>query len=147
MELLMRLINQKNNIMKTIKKQFKLITTILSVIILLQGCTVYKSADVTLDEAAMSGTKVRIKTNDNQTLKFKTVEVENGNYYGLLYFKNTWVKTELNKDNINKVQIKDKAVSTVLNIVVPLAIIGIIMEVSSSGGFFSWDGVKCNPCN
>ena len=132
--------------MKTINKQIKLVTTILSMIILLQGCTVYKSANVTLDEAVRADTKVRIKTNDNETLKFKNIEVENGNYYGLVNFKNAWVRTQINEDNIHKVQLKDKTVSIILNIVIPLAIFAIIVAGSSTGGWFS-DGVKCNPCN
>ena len=132
--------------MKVIKNQIKSIALMLSMLILLQGCTVYKSANVTLEEAVMSDAKVRIKTNDHQTLKFKKIEVENENYYGLIYFKNTWVKTELNEDNINKIQLKNKAVSAVLNIFVPLAIIAVIAVSSSSGSFFS-NGIKCNPCN
>ena len=38
--------------MKTIKKQFRTVSLLFGVIIMLQSCTVYKSTAVTLDQAA-----------------------------------------------------------------------------------------------
>ena len=64
--------------MKTSTKHLKVVALIFSVVILFQSCvTVYKSGNVTLEEAVRADTKVRIKTKDHQTLKFKNVEVEN----------------------------------------------------------------------
>ena len=103
----------------------KTVALFFSILIFFQGCTVYKSANVTLEEAVRADTKVRIKTNDNQTLRFKNVGVENENYYGLVYFKNTWVKTQINENNIDKIQLVDQTLSTVLNIVaIPVVLIG-----------------------
>ncbi len=109
--------------MKTLKKQLKVVALFFSVSILFQGCTVYKSANVTLDQAVIANTKVRIKTNDNQTLKYKNVEAENGIYYGLMNYENSWVKTPINEDNIDKVQVKDKTLSTILTVAIPVVII------------------------
>ena len=131
--------------MKAIKTHLKVLALFFSALIFLQGCTVYKSANVTLDEAVRADTKVRIKTNDNQTLRFKNVGVENGNFYGLFNYKNEWVKTQINENNIDKVQLKNKVGSTILNIFVPLAIIGIIVATTSLDVLGS--PVKCNPCN
>ena len=124
--------------MKTSTRQLKVIALLFSLLILLQGCTVYKSANVSLEEAVRSDTQVRIKTNDNQTLKFKNVEAENGIYYGNMYKKSTWVKTAINEDSIAIVQVKDKTLSTVLSIAIPLVIIGGILVVAvdaSLGGY------------
>ena len=132
--------------MKTIKTYLKAVALFFSILIFFQGCTVYKSANVSLEQAVMSDTKVRIKTNDNQTLKFKKFGVENGDYYGLLNYKNAWVKTQINEGNIEKIQVKDKTASTILNIIVPLAILTTVIVTAPSSGWLS-DGVKCNPCN
>jgi len=110
--------------MKAIKIHFRTLIFFLSVLILLQGCTVYKSASVTLEEAVRADTKVRIKTKDNQTLKFKNVRAENEIYYGFMYKKSKWVKTAINEDSIDIVQVKDKTLSTILSIAIPLVIIG-----------------------
>jgi len=113
--------------MKRLKKQLKVVVLFSLALILLQGCTIYKSANVTLDEAVRADTKVRIKTNDNETLRFKNVRFENGIYSGLMDFKNTWVKTQINEDNIDKVQLKNKTGSTIINIAVPLSVFAIMV--------------------
>ena len=112
--------------MKIIKAHLKIVALFFSVLILLQGCTVYKSANATLEEAVMSDTKVRIKTNDHQIQNFLRIGVENGNYYGLMYFKNTWVKTQINEDNIEKLQVKDKPLSLIITIGTPVILFGIL---------------------
>ena len=118
--------------MKAIKIHLNAVALFFSILIFFQGCTVYKSANVSLEQAVMSDTKVRIKTNDNQTLKFKKFGVENGDYYGLLNYKNAWVKTQINEGNIEKIQVKDKTASTILNIIVPLAILTTVTVIFTS---------------
>ena len=66
--------------MKTTTRHLKVVALFLSVLILFQGCTVYKPTNVTLEEAVKADTKVRLKTKDHQTLKFKNIAVENGIY-------------------------------------------------------------------
>ena len=66
-------------------------------------------------------------------MKYKNVEAENGIYYGLMKYENSWVKTPINEDNIDKVQVKDKTLSTVLSIAIPLVIIGGILVVVDAG--------------
>jgi len=123
--------------MKTIKTHLKTVALIFASLILFQGCTVYKSTAVSLDEAAKSDTKVKVVTNDNQTLKFKRVGFENDYYYGEVNFKNTWIKTRINEDNIVKIQLKDKSLSTILSIGIPIVILGILVYAGSQslGGF------------
>ena len=94
--------------MKTIKKHFKFVAITLSMFILLQGCTVYKSAPVTLEEAYKSQTKVKVKNKDNQALKFDRVTINNGTYYGAKEIGNIMTQIPLEKEHINKTQIKNK---------------------------------------
>ncbi|MGK0255042.1 MAG: hypothetical protein ACI9OE_002560, partial [Mariniflexile sp.] len=57
--------------MKISTRQLKVVALFFSLLILFQGCvTVYKSANITLEEAVRADTKVRITTTDNQTIKY-----------------------------------------------------------------------------
>ena len=115
--------------MKTIKLFLKPITYLLAFLILFQGCTVYKSANVTLDQAVIANTGVRIKTNDNHAFRFKSIQHDTGIYYGLKYHNKNWVKIPINEDNIDKVQIKDKTSSTILTIGIPISVIGVPLGI------------------
>ena len=64
--------------MKTSTKHLKVVALIFSVVILFQSCvTVYKSGNVTLEEAVRADTKVRISTNDNKTIIHKCLILSN----------------------------------------------------------------------
>ena len=109
--------------MKTIKKQINSIALILSVLILLQGCTVYKSVPVSLEQAANSETKVKVLTNSNEKLIFKRIGVENGSYYGVKKVKRNMVKIPLDKKMLNKINVKDKTMSIILSVGIPIALL------------------------
>ncbi len=109
--------------MKTIKKQIKSVTLILSMLILLQGCTVYKSVSVTLEQAAKEENKVRLETTSGEKLKFKRIGIDNGEYYGVKKVKGNIVKVPLNSNYIKNVKLKDKTLSTILTIALPIAIL------------------------
>ena len=100
------------------KKHLKKIATLLCFILLIQSCTVYKSANVSLSEAANSKSRVKITSNNGSKEKFSKVELfDDGEYYGkkkifLVGPENVMIK----KDNIQKVQIADKTTSTIINV-------------------------------
>ncbi|NNK88073.1 MAG: hypothetical protein HKO90_07300 [Flavobacteriaceae bacterium] len=112
--------------MKSLKTYFNLVTLVLSALIFFQGCTVYRSANVSLEEAALADTRVRIKTKDNKTLKFNKVQFENNQFYGKTQYDDKLIKVGIDENNIDRVQVKDKGKSTLLNIGVPVLIIGIL---------------------
>lgn len=107
--------------MKTIRKLLKPVTLILSMLILFQGCTVYKSGYVTLDEAVRSETVVKVYTN-NKTQKFKRIEIENGRYFGVRNIYGKMVKLQIDKSMVEKVQLRDKTLSTALSFASPFVI-------------------------
>ena len=113
--------------MKAIKTHLKTVAQILSVLILFQGCTIYKSANVTLEEAYKSETVIRVKTNENKTHKYDRVRFENDYYYGLLYKTGEDVKIRLDENKIKKIQVKDKTFSTFLPIGILVVISGVII--------------------
>ncbi len=89
--------------MKTIKKQFKSIALVLSMLILFQGCTVYKSVPISLEQAVQNDSKVRIKINTNEKFKFNQIGMEDGNYYGVKIRNSVFVKTPLDQNNIKTI--------------------------------------------
>ena len=101
-------------------KKFKTIALILSMLILLQGCTVYKSASVSLEEAALVQTKVKLETKSGEKLKFIRIGVENGNYYGVKKVKGdktlNYKTVPLETNYIKSVKLKDEFKSTVYTI-------------------------------
>ena len=115
--------------MKAIDKYLKVVSVFFAALILFQGCTVYKSAPVTLDEALKSSTKVRVKTFDNQTLKFYRMKVLNNKIFGIKINNGERSKTLIEKDNIEKIQLKDKTTSTILSIVTPVVVIAGILVI------------------
>ena len=120
--------------MKTLKKQFRPITLLLAFVMLFQGCTVYKSASVTFDEAVRAETKVKLKTKNSETLKFNKLELEDGQYFGVKEInkddafnisKMEIVKTQIDENNIEVIKIKDKTMSTILPFAIPVVLFGI----------------------
>ena len=105
--------------MKTIKAHLKTVALFFSILILFQGCTVYKSANVTLDEATKSETVAKVKTNNNRTQKFKRIELDNGHYYGIRYIYGKMNKIQIDTSKVEKIQLKDKPLSFVLSIGIP----------------------------
>ncbi len=127
--------------MKTIKIQLKVVALFFSVLILLQGCTVYKSASVTLDEAYRTTGKARVKTNDNITQTFIRIGVEDGEYYGVRKIKDKKVKFPLDEKDIQNVRLKNYTLSTILTIVgVPIVVGGglllLLIATGDSGYLF-----------
>jgi hypothetical protein len=122
--------------MKNIKRYSKRLALVLATSIFIQGCTVYKSASVSLDEAVRADTKVKVKTSVNKTLKFNRVKFEEGQYYGLKEIykddafetsKKETIRTELDINEIESIQIKNQTMSTILPFAVPLVILGILI--------------------
>jgi hypothetical protein len=116
--------------MKTIKANLKVATLFFSILIMLQSCTVYQTANVTLDEAVISDNKVRIEKKNGAKLKYsKVVKFNDGKYYGKLKEKGFFINVLIDEDNIAKVQLKDQKTSTIFSVVIPLIIIGSLIGI------------------
>ena len=109
--------------MKTLKNQFKPLTLILGILILLQSCVVYKSESSTFEEAVKAKTKVKLHTITNENLKFKEIIFENGQYFGIKKSNGEMTKILLDRTKYNKLLIKDKATSIIFTI--PAILVGL----------------------
>jgi hypothetical protein len=120
--------------MRTIKKQFKSVALILSMLILLQGCTAYKSVSISLEQAVKNESKVRVKTKSNEKFRFNRIGMDNGNYYGVKKSNGVIFKTPLDQTIVNSINEKDKTFSTILSIGIPLIIIGGLIAIAAPFG-------------
>ncbi len=120
--------------MKTLKNHLKVVALFFSVLILLQGCTVYKSSSVTLDEAYRTTGKARVKTNDNKTQTFVRIGVDDGEYYGVKKNKGKYEKIPLDEKDISFVKLKDYTLSSILTIggIAVVVVAGIILLVTAA---------------
>lgn len=123
--------------MKTINIYLKIVAFLIPSMIMLQGCTVYKSTTVTLDEAYKSQTKTKVFTSNNETLKFKRIDFINGEYYGISKNPSKFENMFLDKTNINSIKVKNKTASTILNVGVPTIVVGVIIWASVKADEYS----------
>ncbi len=119
--------------MKILNKRIKPITWLLAVMMAIQSCTVYKSTPLTLEQAVQKESKVRITTNSNESFKYKKIVFEDGKYYGVQRFTREKFRVHINEDLVKSIDEINITQTTVLNIGIPLAIIGVIVGVASNG--------------
>ena len=122
--------------MKTINKQLNLISLILSVTILFQGCSVYRSNQISLEQAAAKESKVKIVSKNNNIDKFLRIILEDGHYYGLKRINGKTLKFPLNEDYIHTIKEKDKTTSTILTIALPVGAVVTLFLISQDA--FEW---------
>ena len=113
--------------MKKIKFSLKIVALFFSLLMFFQSCTVYKSTNVSLIDASKTDLKVKIMKLNGEKDKFSLIEVfDDGKFYGKKKIKGTSMYNYIliDEDNIEKIQIKDKVLSTILSIGIPIIIIG-----------------------
>jgi len=110
--------------MKTIKIHLKIAAFLISSMILLHGCTVYKSSAATLDEAYKSQNKVKVTTNNNESLKFNSIGFIDSEYYGISKQEND--KVLLDENKIKLIRLKNKTISTIVSIGIPIILGGLV---------------------
>lgn len=113
--------------MKYLKKCLKHFSLLLAFVMILQGCTIYKQQNITLESAAIQGAKVKVVTKDNKTQKYLYITSVNDEYFGVIKGKDGLLKIPLQQENIKNINIKNKAASLAVNI---LASFGILSAVT-----------------
>jgi len=113
--------------MRTIKNYLKIIASLLALLMLLESCTVYKNASITLDQAVNNEAKVKVKTETAENLKFNRIDFNNGNYYGIKKTQGEIVKIQLDEKKIISIREKDEAASTVATILLTVGSVAIIL--------------------
>jgi len=115
--------------MKFLHSKIKSVAIFLAILLLSQGCTVYKGS-ITLDEAVAGKQKVKVTTSEYpKPLQFSKIEQVNGEYVGMPKRYGSSEAVILQKDKITQIKEHDKTTSNIITFS-PLALIiglGIIL--------------------
>ncbi|WP_143542340.1 hypothetical protein [Robiginitalea sediminis] len=68
---------------QSLRSRSSFIAVGLAVCLLLQSCSIYRKTSISLEEAATSGTPVKIQRQDGRPLRFKAVEQRGDRYFGI----------------------------------------------------------------
>ena len=113
--------------MRTINKYLRAVTFFLATLVLIQGCTVYRTTPVTLEEASATNNKVKLKKIDNQTIKYKKIISINQEYFGVKKSKGDLINVPINKEDIKSIKIKNRYLSNLLSFLsVPVGVVVLI---------------------
>ncbi|NND52274.1 MAG: hypothetical protein HKN54_07700 [Flavobacteriaceae bacterium] len=109
---------------------------LLALLILLQGCSVYKGS-LTLEEAISTQKQVKVTTSEYpKPIQFKRIEAVDGQYVGVPKRYSSSEAMILQEDKITEIKEHDKTASTIISFT-PLAIIlalGIVLFADGDGG-------------
>lgn len=133
--------------MKTINSNIKTITYYFIFFILLQSCSVYRTKPVTVETAAEKAGRVKIKTSDNATYKFRRLEQDGSGAIGIAgknsravrnlehliveeNYTGNFVKINLPENLIKEVRLKKQGLSTSLTILSIVSVISFSLMVA-----------------
>lgn len=101
--------------MKTTAVHLRTISLLFTILILLQGCTVYKG-NVTLDQAVTWEKKVKVMSSDNEEpYHFEHIKLRDGKYVGIPKRYSQSSEVILNPLNITEIKEHDKTLSTLIS--------------------------------
>lgn len=127
--------------MKTLRLYLKKISIFFMFLITLQSCVVYHSKTATVDEAIQSDDKIKVITDSNDIYKLHKLKKEDGQIYGVVkkgsetakrlsdqglikYSDSKYETILLTENTINEIHLKNKTLSTVLSVAIP--VVGVV---------------------
>ena len=118
--------------MRTLKKSVKVVSWLLTVLMLFQSCVIYHKTPSSLEQASQFRTKTKITNSNKDIFKYKYITYEDGMFYGVKKKSGELVKTPLDEEYIITVLSKNKSASTwltvaIIAIPVTIIIIGLIL--------------------
>jgi len=106
---------------------------LLTISVLFGSCHVYQKVPVTLEEASVSGNRVKIITADNRKHYYKSIEKTDSLYYGLEESGLDLIRKPIQKAEIKKIQVIDKSKSRLVSIAGVTVSVGLLVGLISSG--------------
>ncbi|WP_297798245.1 hypothetical protein [uncultured Eudoraea sp.] len=124
--------------MKILSKWLRTAALYFITVILLQGCVVYDLKNpVTLNQAFEQQKKVKVKTNTYETMKYRHISFEDGQFYGVNKKSGEFIRVPLDNTDIIQVFVQNKSASTWVTVaviavpIIALAIIAIVLSQDS----------------
>ena len=112
--------------MQTSTRHLKLVALFFATLIFFQGCTVYKSLPISIEQAIQNESKVKVITKNDNKLKFKRIINVDGKLYGVRNLEGTDRNLSLDRNSIETIKEKDIALSVVLTVLIPIAVIAVL---------------------
>lgn len=140
--------------MKTTRHYFRLFSSLFILIFLCQSCNIYRSKPVNVQQAVEFNRKVKLTTENNQVFKFKSLEKEGAELYGIARanskaaklmaenivennYRGKFVKIGIAEDSIEEIKFKNYTMSAIVPIVIGVAVLaGVLGVIVSSLAFF-----------
>lgn len=138
--------------MKTTNSNLQLVAVLLSIVLLLQSCKVYRSETATIDDALRFSKNIKVVSATNEIYKFKSLQEEDGKIYGIVN-KNSktakklanqivtnnnprsLVKIFLLKENIKEIYLQNKSMTTIGNVFIIIgSLFALLLLVFAIGG-------------
>ncbi|WP_242083253.1 hypothetical protein [Aestuariivivens sediminis] len=120
------------------KRHLKTVACFLTFLILIQGCSIYKSVSAPYEEAMKHNARVRVKYPDQFALRFNRIEIIDDDLYGVKKVNGRIVKTLINREKIKKIQVKDKTWSWIVFLGIPVIYIGILVATVDDWFTIEW---------
>ena len=113
------------------------ISLVFAILILLQSCSIYRNKNISIEEAAQSEKRVRIKTKDDETLKFKKILFLDGAYYGVKATYKGEERILLQPDSLLRIQPQNKGLSILVGAAATVVTVFVVsvLVIGVSGGF------------
>ncbi len=113
------------NYVQIVKTRMQFVSFLFAVLVMFQSCRVYHYDSVSLDRAVAARKRVKIKTKNGQTFKYKQIIKDSNQFYGL----KGKTKTLLLERNIYSIRLHNKVLSPILTVVALLCTGGMIAIV------------------
>ncbi len=120
--------------MKALRKWLKTFALFLTALILFQSCSVYKTP-VTLEQAVLGQKEVKITTASDETVKYKYIVYEDGQFYGVKNNPGEEVKFAINVDEVYEVLAKKGGLPTWAIVLISAGAVIVIVIVVTLAGF------------
>jgi len=121
---------------RTLKNQIKSISLFLAALIFFQSCATYKTPS-TLEQAAQEQKEVKITLTSDETVKYKYIVYEDGQFYGVNDNPGEDVKLPISTEEVAEVWMKEKGLPT-WAIVVISAIGGALLLIGIAFLAYTW---------
>lgn len=109
----------------------KIISFLLVISFSIQSCAVYKSDSVSLSEAVTNKQKNLVINNDNTKHKYFRIIQIDGQYYGKIKKDFEYEQVLLSESEIKNIRPINKTATTIGNITIAIATLGIILMIAA----------------
>ncbi|GAA4281337.1 hypothetical protein [Gaetbulibacter aestuarii] len=125
--------------MKPLENHINHLGFLLAILIFFQSCTVYQSQTISLEEASKSNVKSRVESANGKKIRFARIYHEEGDYFGIQRSKGNLIKIKLKADQIKRINPKNKTMTVVASIGIPIAVMaGVVLAVGLSDQGSYW---------